>query len=210
VSTPLQQWRQHRADYRAPLLVALLLLVGFGGLMPEDWLDLPWLGSSRRVPPALGPFLHLGDEEGLQVLDVEVLGAPTGAAPVIPGAPERVVIAPTPADQPAELPGRGEFGWDPTHAYRGAEELLIPGARRAPTVEEEKLRRLEYLLSQQGAASYSLGDTSQVFLAHSSFTRLQRELFARQAPIWAYEKALERYREMYNRLLFDNPLRGPQ
>jgi hypothetical protein len=209
MSTALQEWREHRIDYRVPGLGALLLLLCTAFLLPADWLQLSWMGpaGSAKVEAPRFPAV---EDEGLQILDVEVL-APAGSHPRLPDFEARRV---EPGEDPsrAEEPegGEGEFSWDPTHAYRLGDELLVPGAPEASDDGAEIFRRLEFLLSSEGAASYSLSDTSHAALAHTSFTRLQRELFLQSSPAWAYERAVERYRENMNRILLDNPLRGPQ
>jgi hypothetical protein len=206
----LAQWQEHRVDYRGPGLAALLLFALIGFLLPQDWLDLPWLGGPGRLSEAPAEF-DFAPDEGLQILDVEILApVPVTVSLEPPASPERVEITLEPVPDSSDLAGEGEFSWDPTHAYRGGEELLVPDPLPGSGAPDDILRRLEFLLSMDGAASYTLGDTSQIALGHSNFFRLQRELFARNAPGWAYEKAVERYKETMGRMLFDNPLRGPQ
>ncbi len=210
MSSALADWREHRVDYRLPGLLTLLLFVALGLVLPQDWLDLPWLGTPGVRYLDTREF-QMAEEAGLQIIDVKILALAPAALPRSqPIAPEKVELVVEPDSSPEEFGGEGEFSWDPTHAYRGGEELLLPEASGAETRADETMRSLKFLLSLDGVESYTLSDTSHATLAHTNFTRLQRELFEKNAPIWAFEKASERYRDLYHRLIHSNPLRGPQ
>ncbi len=47
-------------------------------------------------------------------------------------------------------------------------------------------------------------------MATLNFAKLQRQIFLKNAPFWASQKATERARELYLRMIMSNPLRGPQ
>lgn len=208
MATALQSWREHRVDYRLPGALAVLLFLLLGSLLPHDWLDLPWLGTPglHRLPPREFEFAV---DEGLQILDVEILApAPIPVPRPAPPLAERVAPAPQTPSPSEEIGGRGEYSWDPTHAYRGGEELLVPESGGTAADIDPLWRNLPYLLSMDGAASTTIADTSQVALGHENFFRIQRDLFAKNAPIWAYQKAVERYRELQQRLMSEHPIRG--
>lgn len=209
MSTALQQWREHRVDYRAPGLAALLLLLGLAILLPADWLALSWLGSTRSKTFD-APQFSMTDDEGMQILDVRIL-APAALPDLEQAAAPQRMARGTEFEAAPELEGGdGEFSWDPTHGFRLGDELVMPEDRGEQNGPDELLRSLEFLLSSEGVASYTLSDTSHAALARANFTRLQRQIFLRDAPGWAYDKAVERYRELMTRMLYENPLRGPQ
>ena len=167
--------------------------------------------SFRREnsPPPRAPerFRFQEQDEGLQLLLVELL--PSAPAD---GAPPAQVVRPEEDPAPPAAPeedggGAGDHAFDPTRAYRLADEILVPAA---PSPADSTRRSLDYLLSLEGVASQAMEDTSQAARARADFVRLQRLYFQGKAPLWAYEKAVERYREIMDRMLFDDPLRGPR
>jgi len=209
MATALQEWREHRLDYRAPGAAALILLLGLAILLPHDWLSMSRLGTAGPNTVERQPLQLTGDE-GLQILDVEILAPAGSLSKIHPTVPTRVDVGAEFESVPELEGGEGEFSWDPTHAYHLGNELLMPKSDDAAGGPDELLRSVEFILSSEGAASYTLSDTSHAALAQVSFTRLQREIFLKNAPGWAYDKAVERYRQAISTMLYENPLRGPQ
>ncbi len=216
MTTPLQRWRRHRVDYRLPAALALVLVVLIGSMLPELWDLFGRSAISTSVGESPPPPPLFSRDEGLQIVDVEILGPPP--AERTEARAFRIVPAPksaSTAEEEAEPQHRAsadtrEFAWDPTQSYRPGSELLAPAPKTPGSALSRTPRRLDYLLSLDGVVSMDLADTSQTARGHLNFVLLQRRMFLENAPRWAYEKAVERYKRMLEQMAMDNPLRGPQ
>ncbi len=211
MSTALAAWRRHRVDYRWPALAALVLASLILALLPRTWRFLEQRRIGALVPEqSLAPFF--AEDEGLQLIDVRLLQGGAGkaaskSAPTVvrPESPKSI-----PRDESEELgTGENDYAFDPTHAYRLGQELLKPDAAPHPLAQQSIPLAFGSIVDSRGHSALAPRD-SQVTRAELNFAQLQRQLFLKNAPTWAMDKATERARELYLKMLMSNPLRGPQ
>jgi len=211
MSTALARWRRHRVDYRGPAFAAVVLATLMIALLPRMWLLLDHRETQNGdLARSLAPYF--AEDKSLQLIDPRLLsGAPDMATPS--NAPAIAIPAPHERALDKEPPeaGKGEsdFAWDPTRGYRLSEELVKP--RESPSKGTRESIPLSFgsLMESRQFSAIAPQDSESV-MATLNFARVQRQIFLKYAPLWSAEKATERARELYLRMLMSNPLRGPQ
>ena len=211
MSTALAAWRRHRVDYRWPAFLAFVLAGLILALVPRAWRFLePRPVSAPALQKSLAPFF--AEDEGLQLIDVRLLHSSPGQR-ATESAPT-VVRTESPRkssenESPESGTGENDYAFDPTSAYRIGSELVRPDSTTGLGAQRSIDLSFGSIVASRKDLALAPRDT-QAVRAELNFAKLQREIFLKNAPRWATEKATQRARELYLKYLMSNPLRGPQ